>query len=60
MPPTEDAVATMIAGGPLPGDEVLGIMPPVEGTVTVEKVAANGLWPAAARIIFRSSWLSLV
>ena len=43
MPPTEDAVATMIAGGPLPGDEVLGIMPPVEGTVTVEKVAANAV-----------------
>ena len=43
MPPTEDAVATMMAGRPLPGDEVLGIMPPVEGTVTVEKVAANAV-----------------
>jgi len=43
MPPTEDAVAAMIAAGPLPGDQVLGIMPPVEGTVTVEKVAANAV-----------------
>ena len=43
MPPTEDAVAAMIAGGPLPADELLGIMPPVEGTVTVEKVAANAV-----------------
>ena len=24
MPPTEDAVAAMIAGGPLPGDRMLG------------------------------------
>jgi hypothetical protein len=43
MPPTEEAVATMIAGGHLPGDQVLGIMSPVEGTVTVEKVAANAV-----------------
>ena len=43
MPPTEDAVAAMIAGGPLPGDHVLGVMPPVDGTVTVEKVAANAV-----------------
>jgi hypothetical protein len=43
MPPTEEAVATMIAGGQLPGDHVLGIMPPADGTVTVEKVAANAV-----------------
>jgi len=41
MPPTEDAVVAMI-GDHAPG-EVMGIMPPVDGTVTVEKVAANAV-----------------
>ncbi|MEL0020435.1 MAG: UGSC family (seleno)protein, partial [Rickettsiales bacterium] len=43
IPPTEEAVAEMIAGASLPGDHVLGIMPPVDGTVTIEKVAANAV-----------------
>ena len=43
IPPTEEAVAAMIAGASLPGDHVLGIMPPVDGTVTIEKVAANAV-----------------
>lgn len=43
MPPTEDAVAEMVAGTTLQPDHVLGVMPPVEGTVTVEKVAANAV-----------------
>ena len=43
MPPTEDAVAAMVAGGLLPAAEVLGVMPPGDGTVTVEKVAANAV-----------------
>jgi hypothetical protein len=43
MPPTEDAVAAMVAAGPLAASDVLGIMSPIEGTVTVEKVAANAV-----------------
>jgi hypothetical protein len=43
MPPTEDAVSAMVAAAPLAADHVLGIMSPVEGTVTVEKVAANAV-----------------
>ena len=41
MPPTEDAVVRMI--GDREPTEVLGVMPPVNGTVTVEKVAANAV-----------------
>ena len=41
MPPTEEAVAAMV-GDRDPG-EVMGVMPPVDGTVTVEKVAANAV-----------------
>ena len=43
MPPTEAAVAEMVANSSLPADHVLGVMPPMEGTVTVEKVAANAV-----------------
>lgn len=43
MPPTEDAVTEMIAGANLPADRILGVMPPADGTVTVEKVAANAV-----------------
>ncbi len=41
MPPTEDAVAAMM--GNLEPATVLGVMPPGDGTVTVEKVAANAV-----------------
>ena len=41
MPPTEEAVAAMV-GDSDPG-KVMGVMPPVDGTVTVEKVAANAV-----------------
>jgi hypothetical protein len=41
MPPTEEAVAEMI--GSLKPATVLGVMPPGDGTVTVEKVAANAV-----------------
>ena len=43
MPPTEDAVAEMVAHSPHQATDVLGVMPPVDGTVTVEKVAANAV-----------------
>jgi len=41
MPPTEDAVAEMV--GAIDETVVLGIMPPGNGTVTIEKVAANAV-----------------
>lgn len=41
MPPTEDAVAEM-AGARDP-TMVLGVMPPGNGTVTIEKIAANAV-----------------
>ena len=43
IPPTEDLVARMLARSPRPPDEVLGKMQPLNGTVTVEKVAANAV-----------------
>ena len=41
VPPTEDLVLEMLEACPLPGSQVLGSMPPLNGTVTVEKVAVN-------------------
>ena len=43
MPPTEDAVAEMLSYTDLPPETVMGKMPPGDGTVTVEKVAANAV-----------------
>lgn len=43
VPPTEDLVAEMLAHTPMDRLEVLGVMEPVKGTVTVEKVAANAV-----------------
>ncbi len=43
VPPTEDLVNEMLAGTPLGRLDVLGVMEPVKGTVTVEKVAANAV-----------------
>ncbi|MBI3965597.1 MAG: hypothetical protein HY329_08180 [Chloroflexi bacterium] len=43
IPPTEDLVAAMVARSSYPGEHVLGKMEPLNGTVTVEKVAANAV-----------------
>jgi hypothetical protein len=43
IPPTEALVAEMLAGASSAPDEVLGRMEPLQGTVTVEKVAANAV-----------------
>lgn len=43
VPPTEDLVKAMLACTPLETLHVLGVMEPVKGTVTVEKVAANAV-----------------
>ena len=39
IPPTEDLVLEMLEASPLPAKEVLGVLPPLNGAVTVEKVA---------------------
>ncbi len=41
IPPTEDLVMEMLEACPLPGEHVLGKIPPRDGTITVEKVAIN-------------------
>lgn len=43
IPPSEDLVLEMLEASPLPGERVLGQMPPLNGTVTVEKVAINSV-----------------
>ncbi|MCZ6873315.1 MAG: hypothetical protein O7G88_07245, partial [bacterium] len=43
IPPTADLVREMEAAVALPGDHVLGVMPPLNGTVTIEKVAINSV-----------------
>ncbi len=43
LPPTEDLVATMLETSPAPAEQVLGQLPPRNGTVTVEKVAINAV-----------------
>lgn len=43
IPPTEALVADMLAATPLGPTEFLGIMEPMRGRVTVEKVAANAV-----------------
>ena len=43
VPPTEDLVQEMLAQTPLAARAALGVMEPVKGTVTVEKVAANAV-----------------
>jgi hypothetical protein len=43
LPPTPAALEAMIAGGALKKDEVLGVIPPVNGIATVEKIAANAV-----------------
>lgn len=43
IPPTEDLVLGMLEASPMAGETVLGDMPPLNGTVTVEKVAINSV-----------------
>lgn len=43
IPPTEDLVLEMVEANPLPAQAVLGILPPLNGTVTVEKAAINAV-----------------
>lgn len=43
IPPTEDLVQAMLATSPVPGDQVLGRIPPLNGTVSVEKIAINAV-----------------
>ena len=43
IPPTEDLVLEMLEASPLPGKGVLGVLPPLNGTVTVEKTAINAV-----------------
>lgn len=47
VPPTEERVAAMVDAVGLLPEEVLGIMPPGDGVVTVEKVAANAVMAGA-------------
>ena len=43
IPPTEDLVRAMLEASPAPAEQVLGRLPPRNGTVTVEKVAINAV-----------------
>jgi hypothetical protein len=43
LPPTEAAIDAMIAGSDLKKDELLGVIPPLNGIATVERVAANAV-----------------
>jgi hypothetical protein len=43
IPPTEDRVLNMLEASPAPADQVLGQLPPLSGTATVEKVAINAV-----------------
>ena len=43
LAPTEAAVAAMITAGGLTGDAVVGVLPPLNGIATVEKIAPNAV-----------------
>jgi hypothetical protein len=43
LPPTEAAIDAMIAGNDLKKDELLGVIPPLNGIATIERVAANAV-----------------
>jgi len=43
LPPTQAAIDEMIAGSGLEKERVLGVIPPLNGIATVEKVAANAV-----------------
>ena len=43
LPPTPSAVERMIAAGGQNRDSVLGVVPPLKGVATIEKIAANAV-----------------
>ncbi|HEX2930062.1 MAG TPA: hypothetical protein VHV54_10135 [Candidatus Binatia bacterium] len=43
LPPTPSSVARMIAAGGQKRDDVLGVVPPLKGVATIEKIAANAV-----------------
>jgi hypothetical protein len=43
LPPTISAVQRMVAAGGKKADAVIGVIPPLNGVATVEKIAANGV-----------------
>ena len=43
LPPTLAAVAKMLAAGAQRADSILGVIPPLNGVATAEKVAANAV-----------------
>jgi hypothetical protein len=43
IPPTEDLVQAMLDASPAPAEQMLGRLPPRNGTVTIEKVAINAV-----------------
>lgn len=43
IPPSEELVLEMLEAGPWPGEQSLGKMSPLNGTVTAEKVAINAV-----------------
>jgi hypothetical protein len=43
LPPTQAAIDAMISGSGLEKDDVLGVIPPLNGIATVERVAANAV-----------------
>ena len=43
LPPTPAALDAMITGSGLEKDQVLGLIPPVNGIASVEKIAANAV-----------------
>jgi hypothetical protein len=43
LPPTREAVAGMVNASGLDGNERLGLVPPLNGIATIEKVAANAV-----------------
>jgi hypothetical protein len=56
IPPTPEAVESMLAAGNLAGAEVLGEVPTRNVTVTAEKAAVNAVMAGCKVSIFRWSW----
>lgn len=56
LPPTDDAITALLAATPVPGDHVVGVLPPRGGVATVELVATNaamaGVEPGAFPFVF--------
>lgn len=55
VPPTKEAVETMLKGTNLPRDHVVGIVEPKKGIATVEKIAINAAMAGA-----RPAYLSVI